>query len=84
MSLDKCKTLISRDKDKAVRISFALNLFFVCADASTIYELALTCNIQGDVETLKKYCSPQLIERCKAEHSAYKSHGIFFDNKVGL
>lgn len=79
------QNLISRDKDKAVRISFALNLFVVCANASMIYELAFTYkHTQGDVETLKKYCSPQLIERCKAEHSAYKSHGIFFDNKVGL
>ncbi|KAG5034642.1 hypothetical protein JHK87_009552 [Glycine soja] len=37
---------------------------------------------KGDVETLKKYCSPELIERCKAEHNAYQSHGIFFDNKI--
>ena len=41
-------------------------------------------NIQGDFETLKKYCSPQLIERCKAEHGAYKDRGIFCDNKVRL
>lgn len=40
--------------------------------------------VQGDVETLNKYCSPELIERCKAEHTAYQSHGIFFDNKVRL
>ena len=38
--------------------------------------------IQGDADTLKKYCSPEVIERCKAEHSAYQSMGIFFDNKV--
>jgi len=44
----------------------------------------LLINIQGDVETLKKDCSPQLIERCKAEHSGYKNHGIFVDNKVRL
>ncbi|KAH9729382.1 mitochondrial import inner membrane translocase subunit TIM44-2 [Citrus sinensis] len=36
----------------------------------------------GDVETLKKYCSPEVIERCKAEHTAYQSHGIFFDNRI--
>lgn len=23
-----------------------------------------------------------MVERCKAEHTAYQSHGIFFDNKV--
>ena len=38
--------------------------------------------MQGDVETLKKYCSPEVIDRCKAERTAYHSHGIFFDNKV--
>ncbi|KAL3024146.1 hypothetical protein AAZX31_04G104300 [Glycine max] len=42
----------------------------------------LNAYIKGDVETLKKYCSPELIERCKAEHNAYQSHGIFFDNKI--
>ncbi|KAK4281289.1 hypothetical protein QN277_012805 [Acacia crassicarpa] len=42
----------------------------------------LNAYIKGDVETLKKYCSPELIERCKAEHQAYRSHGIFFDNKI--
>ena len=39
--------------------------------------------LQGDAETLKKYCFPEVIERCKAEHGAYQSNGIFFDNKVG-
>ncbi|XP_057433930.1 mitochondrial import inner membrane translocase subunit TIM44-2-like [Lotus japonicus] len=42
----------------------------------------LNAYIKGDVKTLKKYCSPELIERCKAEHNAYQSHGIFFDNKI--
>ncbi|XVE72933.1 hypothetical protein DITRI_Ditri11bG0077400 [Diplodiscus trichospermus] len=42
----------------------------------------LNAYIKGDVETLKKYCSPEVIERCKAEHTAYQSHGIFFDNKI--
>ncbi|XP_028758376.1 mitochondrial import inner membrane translocase subunit TIM44-2 [Neltuma alba] len=42
----------------------------------------LNAYIKGDVETLMKYCSPELIERCKAEHQAYRSHGIFFDNKI--
>ncbi|KAK7308928.1 hypothetical protein RJT34_05271 [Clitoria ternatea] len=42
----------------------------------------LNAYIKGDVETLKQYCSPELIERCKAEHNAYRSHGIFFDNKI--
>lgn len=39
---------------------------------------------QGDSETLKKHCSAEVIERCKAEHRAYQSQGIFFDNKVRI
>ncbi|KEH30609.1 import inner membrane translocase subunit TIM44-2 [Medicago truncatula] len=42
----------------------------------------LNAYIKGDVETLKKYCCPQLIERCTAEHNAYKNNGIFYDNKI--
>ncbi|RHN59440.1 putative NTF2-like domain-containing protein [Medicago truncatula] len=42
----------------------------------------LNAYIKGDFETLKKYCAPQLIERCKAEHGAYKDRGIFYDNKI--
>jgi hypothetical protein len=38
---------------------------------------------QGDVETLKKYCTKEVIERCKGEREAYASQGIFFDHKVG-
>uniref|UniRef100_A0A0A0KPP0 Tim44-like domain-containing protein n=1 Tax=Cucumis sativus TaxID=3659 RepID=A0A0A0KPP0_CUCSA len=37
---------------------------------------------QGDSETLKKHCSTEVIERCKSEHRAYQSQGIFFDNKI--
>ncbi|KAI9122028.1 hypothetical protein K1719_006717 [Acacia pycnantha] len=42
----------------------------------------LNAYVKGDVELLKKYCSPDLIDRCKAEHAAYQSNGIFFDNKI--
>lgn len=52
------------------------------AEVQEAIKPVLNAYIKGDVETLKKYCSPQLIERCKAEHGAYKSHGIFFDNKI--
>lgn len=41
------------------------------------------CCFQGDVETLKKYCTKEVIERCKGERQAYASQGIFFDHKVG-
>ncbi|EOA28746.1 hypothetical protein CARUB_v10024977mg [Capsella rubella] len=37
---------------------------------------------KGDTETLKKYCSNELIERCTAEHRAFQSHGYFFDHKL--
>lgn len=33
---------------------------------------------------LKKYCSKEEIERCKAEHQAFDSQGIIFDNKVRI
>nr|XP_008382863.2 mitochondrial import inner membrane translocase subunit TIM44-2-like [Malus domestica] len=42
----------------------------------------LNAYIKGDLETLKKYCSKEVIERCKAEHDGFKSHGIFFDHKI--
>ncbi|KAF3975601.1 hypothetical protein CMV_001168 [Castanea mollissima] len=42
----------------------------------------LRAYMKGDAETLKKYCFPEVIERCKAEHGAYQSNGIFFDNKI--
>lgn len=40
--------------------------------------------IQGDVETLKKYCTKEVLERCKGERTAYESQGMFFDKKVGF
>ena len=71
--------------DKAVSLNFVLNLLVVQVGAWSLNQLLIMYIIvQGDVETLKKYCSPELIERCKAEHTAYQSHGIFFDNKVSL
>ncbi|KAG9154331.1 hypothetical protein Leryth_000768 [Lithospermum erythrorhizon] len=42
----------------------------------------LTAYFKGDVKVLKKYCSSEVVERCKAEHNAYSSQGIFFDNKI--
>ncbi|OMP03084.1 Membrane transporter, Tim44-related/Ribosomal protein L45 [Corchorus capsularis] len=42
----------------------------------------LNAYMKADVETLKKYCSPEIIDRCKAEHTAYQTHGFFFDNKI--
>ncbi|CAL0317000.1 unnamed protein product [Lupinus luteus] len=52
------------------------------AEVQEAVKPVLNAYIKGDVETLKKYCSPELIERFKAERSAFQSHGIFFDNKI--
>ncbi|KAI4326560.1 hypothetical protein MLD38_031863 [Melastoma candidum] len=60
--------------------SFSLPDFV--AEVQELVKPVLNAYIKGDVETLSKYCSPEVIERCKAEHSAYQSHGIFFDNRI--
>ncbi|KAK8650748.1 hypothetical protein V6N13_140374 [Hibiscus sabdariffa] len=60
--------------------SFSLPEFV--AEVQEAIRPVLSAYIKGDVETLKKYCSPEVIDRCKAEHTAYQSHGIFFDNKI--
>ncbi|GLU03632.1 hypothetical protein SLE2022_208210 [Rubroshorea leprosula] len=60
--------------------SFSLPEFV--AEVQEAIKPVLDAYMKGDVETLKKYCSPEVIERCRAEHNAYQSHGIFFDNKI--
>ncbi|XP_021894468.1 mitochondrial import inner membrane translocase subunit TIM44-2, partial [Carica papaya] len=52
------------------------------AEVQEAIKPVLTAYMKGDVETLKKYCSSEVMERCKAEHAAYQGHGIFFDNKI--
>ncbi|KAM6565140.1 hypothetical protein CsatB_025138 [Cannabis sativa] len=52
------------------------------AEVQEAVKPVLHAYIKGDIETLKKYCTKEVIERCIAEHGAYKSHGIFFDNKI--
>lgn len=42
----------------------------------------LNAYLKGDFEALKKYCCPEVIERCKAERKAFHSHGLFFDSKI--
>ncbi|XP_074362281.1 mitochondrial import inner membrane translocase subunit TIM44-2-like isoform X1 [Apium graveolens] len=41
----------------------------------------LNAYYKGDVKFLKKYCIPEVIERCSAEHKAYASQNIVVDNK---
>lgn len=37
---------------------------------------------KGDEETLKMYCRPEVIERCKAERTAFESQDMFYDSKI--
>uniref|UniRef100_A0A5B7AF01 Tim44-like domain-containing protein n=1 Tax=Davidia involucrata TaxID=16924 RepID=A0A5B7AF01_DAVIN len=60
--------------------SFSLPEFV--AEVQEVVKPVLNAYFKGDIEVLKKYCSNEVIERCKAEHKAYKSQGIFFDNKI--
>ncbi|KAF8401877.1 hypothetical protein HHK36_012826 [Tetracentron sinense] len=59
--------------------SFSLPEFV--AEVQESIRPTLNAYLKGDVEALKKNCSPEVIERCKAEHRAYESQNIFFDNK---
>ncbi|GER42383.1 O-fucosyltransferase family protein [Striga asiatica] len=52
------------------------------AEVQEVVQPVLNAYFKGDTEVLKKYCSSHVIERCKAEHKAYKSQGIFFDHKI--
>ncbi|KAJ9176440.1 hypothetical protein P3X46_011750 [Hevea brasiliensis] len=60
--------------------SFSLMDFV--AEVQEAVRPVLIAYMKGDLETLKKYCSPEVITRCEAEHKAFQSHGIFFDNKI--
>jgi import inner membrane translocase subunit TIM44 len=61
--------------------SFSLPDF--AGDVQEMIKPVLTAYSKGDVKTLKKYCTKEVIERCKGERDAYASQGIFFDHKVG-
>ncbi|KAM7527301.1 hypothetical protein LguiB_030711 [Lonicera macranthoides] len=60
--------------------SFSLPDFV--SEVQEVIKPVLSAYYKGDTEKLKKYCSPEVIERCKAEHKAFESQGIFFDNKI--
>ncbi|XP_011088686.1 mitochondrial import inner membrane translocase subunit TIM44-2 isoform X2 [Sesamum indicum] len=51
------------------------------AEVQEVVKPVLNAYFKGDIEVLKKYCSSHVMERCKAEHKAFESQGIFFDNK---
>lgn len=60
--------------------SFSLPEFV--AEVQEVIRPVLGAFFKGDTEVLKKYCSKEVIERCKAEHQAFDSQGIIFDNKI--
>ncbi|XP_059302407.1 mitochondrial import inner membrane translocase subunit TIM44-2 [Lycium ferocissimum] len=60
--------------------SFSLPEFV--AEVQEVIRPVLNAFFKGDMEVLKKYCSKEVIERCKAEHQAFDSQGIIFDNKI--
>ncbi|KQK15108.1 mitochondrial import inner membrane translocase subunit TIM44-2 [Brachypodium distachyon] len=60
--------------------SFSLPDFV--GDVQEMIKPVLTAYSKGDVGTLKKYCTKELLERCKGERKAYASQGIFFDHKI--
>ncbi|PSR89805.1 Mitochondrial import inner membrane translocase subunit TIM44-2 like [Actinidia chinensis var. chinensis] len=60
--------------------SFSLPEFV--AEVQDVVKPVLDAYFKGEAEVLKKYCSNEVIQRCKAEHKAFESQGIFFDNKI--
>ncbi|XP_026418407.1 mitochondrial import inner membrane translocase subunit TIM44-2-like [Papaver somniferum] len=71
---------ISRKEIRRRDPSFSLPDFV--AEVQEMIRPTLDAYFKGDVETLKKNCSPEVIERCKAEKQAYESQGMFFSNKI--
>lgn len=52
------------------------------AEVQEVIKPVLNAYLKGDFKVLSKYCSSEIVERCKAEHTAFKSQDIFFDNKI--
>ncbi|XP_068665909.1 mitochondrial import inner membrane translocase subunit TIM44-2-like isoform X2 [Aristolochia californica] len=60
--------------------SFSLPEFVT--EVQEMIKPTVTAYLKGDIEALKRHCSREVIERCAAEHKAYESNNIFFDNKI--
>ncbi|CAA3021246.1 mitochondrial import inner membrane translocase subunit TIM44-2-like [Olea europaea subsp. europaea] len=45
------------------------------AEVQEVIKPVLNAYFKGDVEVLSKYCSSEVIERCKAEHKAFEKGG---------
>ncbi|KAK3136051.1 hypothetical protein QOZ80_5BG0427370 [Eleusine coracana subsp. coracana] len=52
------------------------------ADVQEMIKPVLTAYSKGDLETLKKFCTKHVIERCKGERQAYAAQGMFFYHKI--
>ncbi|KAK1440354.1 hypothetical protein QVD17_06179 [Tagetes erecta] len=52
------------------------------SDVQEIVKPVLKAYIKGETEVLEQYCSPEIIERCKAEHRVCEQQGTFYDNKI--
>ncbi|KAJ4888855.1 Mitochondrial import inner membrane translocase subunit TIM44-2 [Raphanus sativus] len=60
--------------------TFSLTDF--AAEVHEAIKPVLSAYSKGDAETLKKFCSAEVIERCTAELAALKGHDLFFDHKI--
>ncbi|KAK1283287.1 Mitochondrial import inner membrane translocase subunit TIM44-2 [Acorus calamus] len=52
------------------------------AEVQEMIKPTITAYLKCDVESLKKNCYNEVIERCKAEQIAYEAQGTFFDTKI--
>ncbi|KAK1283292.1 Mitochondrial import inner membrane translocase subunit TIM44-2 [Acorus calamus] len=52
------------------------------AEVQEMIKPTIIAYLKCDVESLKKNCFNEVIERCKAEQIAYEAQGIFFDTKI--
>ncbi|XP_074294674.1 mitochondrial import inner membrane translocase subunit TIM44-2-like [Silene latifolia] len=52
------------------------------AEVQEVIKPVLNAYMKGDFQLLAKYCSTEVVERCKAEHKVFEAQGIFFDNKI--
>uniref|UniRef100_M8C7N6 Mitochondrial import inner membrane translocase subunit tim44 n=1 Tax=Aegilops tauschii TaxID=37682 RepID=M8C7N6_AEGTA len=60
--------------------SFSLSDFI--GDVQEMIKPVLTAYSKGDLKTLKKYCTKEILERCEGERKGYASQGMFFDHKI--
>ncbi|KAJ9561388.1 hypothetical protein OSB04_006548 [Centaurea solstitialis] len=71
-----------RRRDPYDDASWYFSLPDFVSDVQEIVKQVLKSYIKGETEVLEKYCSPEIIERCKAEHRVCEMQGTFYDNKI--